>query len=134
LPVVFAGLIGFPLLWTMVRGGITLGVAWVLGAHVAWDRGLPALGIVGLIVLAHLPFALFTASLVIAFKTAGLFSRAVLTVCAFLGGVYYPTQVIPSWLHDLSALLPLTYGLRALRRTLLDRASFGAVSSDVPLL
>ncbi len=134
LPVLFAGLTGFPLLWTVARGGITLGVAWVLGAHVAWDRGLPALGIVGLIVLAHVPFGILTASLVIAFKTAGPVSRGVLTVSAFLGGVYYPTQVIPSWLHDLSAFLPVTYGLRALRRTLLDRASFGAVSSDVAVL
>ena len=134
LPLLFAGLIGFPLLWTIVRGAITLGAAWVLGAHVAWDRGLPALGIVALIVLAHLPFAILTASLVLAFKTAGPFSRGVLTVSAFLGGVYYPTQVIPSWLHDLSAFLPLTYGLRALRRTLLDRASLGAVASDVAVL
>jgi ABC-2 type transport system permease protein len=58
----------------------------------------------------------------------------VLTISALLGGVYYPTHVIPSWLHEASAVLPLTYGLRALRRTLLDGASLASVASDVTTL
>jgi len=134
LPVLFIGMIGFPLLWTIVRGAIMLVSAWVLGAHVAWDRGVPALGILVLIAVAHLPFAILSASVIIAFKAAGPFSQGVLTVSALLGGVYYPTHVIPAWLHAISAVLPLTYGLRALRRTLLERASFGTVAPDVAIL
>jgi ABC-2 type transport system permease protein len=134
LPVLLTGIIGFPVLWTIVRGGILLASAWMLGAHVAWDRALPAVGILLLLVVAHVPFALLTAALILAFKSAGPLSQGVLTISALLGGVYYPTHVIPSWLHEASAVLPLTYGLRALRRTLLDGASLASVASDVTTL
>lgn len=134
LPVLLAGMMGFPLLLTIMRAAIMLISAWVLGAHVVWARALPAFGILVLIVLAHIPFAVLSASLILAFKTAGPFPTGVVTVSALLGGVYYPTQVIPSWLHYVSAFLPLTYGLRALRRTLLDRASLSILAPDLLML
>lgn len=134
IPTLLTGLVGFPLLWTAARAAILVAAAWLLGANVAWDRGLPALGILALIVLAHVPFALVGASLILAFRTAGPFTRGVLTVSTLLGGVYYPTHVIPSWLHDISAVLPLTYGLRALRRALLDGAPLTTLAPDVAIL
>jgi len=51
-----------------------------------------------------------------------------------LGGVYYPTHVMPSWLPRLSDAIPLTYGLRALRMTLLEGIPFSAVIPDVATL
>jgi ABC-type multidrug transport system permease subunit len=48
--------------------------------------------------------------------------------------VYYPTQVIPSWLQELSKVLPLTYGLRALRQAALLNVPFSAVARDVSIL
>lgn len=134
LPVLLAGMTGFPFLLTVARAAIMLIAAWILGAHVVWARGLPALGILVLIALAYVPFAILSASLILAFKTAGPFPTVVLTLSALLGGVYYPTQVIPSWLHNISAFLPLTYGLRALRRTLLDGASFATLAPDLAVL
>jgi ABC-type multidrug transport system permease subunit len=134
LPVLLTGMMGFPLALSVVRGAVMLVSAWVLGAHVVWARSLPAFGILVLIALAHIPFAILAASLILAFRTAGPFATVVLTVSALLGGVYYPTQVVPSWLHHVSAFLPLTYGLRALRRTILDRASFNTLAPDLAML
>lgn len=134
LPVLLAGLACYPLLWNLVGGGLTLGAAYALGAHVAWAHGLAALGIVLLIVLTHLPFALLSSSLVLAYKTTGPVSMVVVTLSALLGGVYYPTLVLPPWLQPVAALLPLTYGLRALRRTLLDGAPLAAVATDLAVL
>ena len=57
-----------------------------------------------------------------------------LTISGLLGGVYYPTHVIPSWLQDLSALLPLTYGLRALRAVVLEGGPISASASDLAVL
>ena len=39
-----------------------------------------------------------------------------LAASTLLGGVYYPTTVIPSWLASASEFVPLGYGLRALRQ------------------
>ena len=56
------------------------------------------------------------------------------TVSALLGGVYYPTKVIPSWIQAVSDFVPLTYGLRALRGTFLQGQSISQVLPDILIL
>ena len=41
----------------------------------------------------------------------------------FLGGVYYPVSILPAGLQWIAGLLPITYGLDALRKALLQGAS-----------
>ena len=76
--------------------------------------------------------------LLVSLKTAGALGikipQAVLLVSGLLGGVYYPTHVIPSWIERVSDAVPLAYGLRALRHTLLDGKSIQMVFHDVGLL
>lgn len=134
LPTILGGLLSYEFLWSLARAVLLLAAGAALGAHVAWGRSLAALGIVALIVLAHIPFGIFGAALVLWFRTTGPLPKAVMTVSGLLGGVYYPTHVVPSWLHLISAALPLTYGLRALRRLLLEGASAPAVAGDVAAL
>lgn len=134
LPTILAGLVSYEFLWSLARAALLLGAGAALGAHVAWGRSLGALGVLALIVLAYLPVGIFGAALVLWFRTTGPLPKAVMTISGLLGGVYYPTQVIPSWLHAVSAALPLTYGLRALRRILLDGAPVATVAGDVGVL
>ncbi len=134
LPVLFAGMIGYGFNWIGIRTVIFLTAAWFLGAPVVWSRGWLALGILFLIVLAYLPFGVLAASLVLAFRTDGRLPQLVGSLSVFLGGVYFPTHVIPSWIEKVSIALPLTYGLRALRRTLLEGASFATVAQDLAIL
>jgi len=74
------------------------------------------------------------ASLVLAFRFTGPVVQAVLVSSALLGGVYYPTRVIPSWIREISDFIPLTYGLRALRGVLLEEAPLSAVAGDIGML
>ena len=128
LPSIIGGMIGFNLIWSSMRAGVMLLGAWVLGATIVWSQMGPSLLILALIVLAYLPFGLIGAAMVIAFRTTGPLPQAILAASALLGGVYYPTQVIPSWIESVSAFVPLTYGLRALRMTMLEGQSLAAVS------
>jgi ABC-2 type transport system permease protein len=57
-----------------------------------------------------------------------------MVVSSLLGGVYYPTHIVPSWLEHISGIIPLTYGLRALRHVLLEGASLMSVRTDVGIL
>jgi ABC-2 type transport system permease protein len=125
------GLNAFDLLLAAFRGGILLTAGWIFGASLVPERLLPGVGILALIVLAHLPFGLIGAASVLAFRTAGPIPRGVLVVSGLLGGVYYPTHVIPSWLQTISLFLPLSYGLRALRKVVLQGASLSAVAPDL---
>jgi ABC-2 type transport system permease protein len=134
LPTLLAGLTSYNFIWTAIRATLLLLAGWVLGAHIAWDRALASVGILVLIMLAYLPFGLVAGALTLAFRTTASIPEAIMLASSFLGGVFYPTHVIPSWIRHVSAILPLTYGLRALRRVLLEDVPLRAVASDVAVL
>lgn len=125
------GLNLFDLLFSAVRAAVLLTAGSLLGATFLPGRILPAMAILALIVAAHLPFGLLGAAMILAFRTAGPLPKVLLMMSGLLGGVYYPTGVIPSWLRAISAALPLSYGLRALRRVLLQNASLYSVAPDL---
>lgn len=133
LPSLLVGFVVYPFSWTGVRAFVLVVGAWTLGADFAWSHLPTAAAILALIILSHVPFGLLAAAAILAFRTAGPLGTIVLTLSGLLGGVYYPTNVIPGWIESLSAALPLTYGLRALRRVLLDGASLGAVGWDIAI-
>jgi ABC-2 type transport system permease protein len=130
----FAGMSAYSVLWALLRGAVLLIAGVLLGVHVAWTN-LPTVAlIVALLLIAYGAVGLVGGSLLLWFRTTGPLLNGVLTVSAFLGGVYYPTQVIPSWLQYVSAILPMSYGLRALRQSALLGESFSVVAHDVAIL
>ena len=72
--------------------------------------------------------------MVLAFRTRGPLPQLVLLLSSFLGGVYYPTTVIPGWIESISAFVPLTYGLSALRAVLLEGRSIMTVGREISIL
>jgi ABC-2 type transport system permease protein len=131
---ILAGLSAHPVLWSTGRGLLMIGAGALLGARIVWSAALSALAILALLVLVHWALGVIGAALVIAFRTTGPLAQTTVLVSTLLGGAYYPTSVIPSWLQRAADLVPAAYGLRALRRVLLDGASLAAVSSDVLIL
>ena len=134
LPTIFAGLSGYDFLRTAVRSLLFVSAAAVLGASLVPARIPLALVILLFIVIAHIPFGMLAVALLLAFRTMAGVPRIALGASALLGGAYYPTEVIPSWIEIPSYALPLTYGLRALRRVLLEGQGVGAVAGDVAIL
>ena len=134
LPVILTGMIGYPLLMAVTRALLLLAVGAAIGVDVAWHM-LPAVAVIALLlVAAYVAFGLVAASLVLVFRTSGPLITAVTTGSMLLGGAYYSTTVIPSWLQDLSALVPLTYAVRPARMLLLGGSPLGEVASDVATL
>ncbi len=131
---ILAGLSGFDFVWTAVRGLFLLLIGWVLGAQLAWGQIFEAGIVVILLIASMLPFGIVSAALMLAFRTSGPLPSAVLFVSAALGGVYYPTTVIPSWIELVSDFVPLSYALRALRRVLIRGESLMAVRGDLIIL
>lgn len=134
LPVIITGMSAYSLTLLTVRSLLMLAFGYLLGANVEW-RLLPiGIGVLLLVVLAYLPIGLLSAALVIAFRTDGPLRSIVLLTSSLLGGVLYPTHVIPAWLQQISAYIPLTYGLRALRRVILEGESLLQVADDLGML
>jgi ABC-2 type transport system permease protein len=101
-----------------------------LTKHFALRRGWAAT----LLVVAHVPFGLVAASCVLVFRNMTPLPSAVFAASTLLGGVYYPAHIIPSWLQYVSGAIPMTYGLRAFRATLLEGAPLHQVAGDVAIL
>jgi ABC-2 type transport system permease protein len=131
---VAVGLSGYSILRNTVRGAILVTAGALLGINLVWARLPEALLIVLLIVLAHFGIGLVAAALVVAFRTNVAIPQMVLLASGLLGGVYYPTSVIPSWIERISDVVPLAYGLRALRHTLLDGQGIHLVLNDLSVL
>jgi len=136
IPSLLAGMVGYSFVWTAVKALLFLALALVLGLHVSFSASLSGIFIIVLIVLAHIPFALIAASLMLAFRTTGQLPNVVMIASGLLGGVYWSmtAKVIPPWVQGLANWVPLAPGLRALRQTLLNGASLSSVMPDVLLL
>lgn len=131
---VFAGMSAYDLVFSLATTLLTLGIGWALGANLQPGGVIPGIAILVLITVAHYPFALFASALVLAFRTPGPLPQGVVLVSTLLGGAYYPTHVIPSWLESISTVVPLTYGLRAMRRVILEGKPLLAVLPDLAIL
>lgn len=134
LPALVVGMTGYEFLWTVLRALIVLAGAALLGAEFALGGAAQTVLVLALTMLAYVPIGLLGAAMVLVFRTPGPLPAIANLSATFLGGVFYPTSVIPSWLEHVSAVVPLTYGLRALRRALLEGAPLSASRSDILVL
>jgi ABC-type polysaccharide/polyol phosphate export permease len=131
---VCVGLMGYVVIWAMVRATILLTVAMALGADIVWRAAPAGAAIVLLTMLSYVGLGLIFSALILLFRTTGPIPTLVLTASMFLGGVYYPASVIPSWIRNVAEFLPLTYGLRAIRRIVLRGEAISTVAPDVFML
>jgi ABC-2 type transport system permease protein len=134
LPTILTGMMGYNFCWLGIRAAILLVIGSLLGAQFVWSQMLIGAGIMVMIILAYVPIGLISAASVLAFRTGSPLAKGVLVLSALLGGVYYPTHVIPSWIESVSFAIPLTYGLRALRHTVLEGMPLTYVLPDLGIL
>jgi ABC-2 type transport system permease protein len=134
MPVLLIGMSAYQFLWTLLRVTVLLLYGWTLGVHVHWSGFAVGLPVLLLLCVAYYGLGLVLAAMFLAFRTIGPMQSVIVTGSVLLGGVYYPTTVIPSWIQSLSVVVPMTYGLRATRRLVLEGAPWSAVQMDVGMI
>jgi ABC-2 type transport system permease protein len=90
--------------------------------------------VMALTVMAFSGIGLISAAFIIVFKQGSPVNWVVSLGSGLLGGVFYPVSVLPGWLTPISALLPITHALEAMRHLLLNGASLLAVSDSILIL
>lgn len=134
-PSIVLGLAAYDLAWSVVRCLILIvtGVAFGMSTHVA---GIPMTFVaLGLTMLAYMGAGLALAAMILAFRTIGPLATGLVAASALLGGAYYSTTVIPTWIQNLAVIFPLTYGLRIMRRSWLQGDyHWAAVGPDLVIL
>lgn len=91
------------------------------------------LHLLGLLVLSLLPvigLGIFFASLVLWLKEINSMVFLVRGIFMVFAGMTYPIEVLPAWMQSVSAALPLTYAIRAMRAVGLTGAGWADVRQD----
>ena len=122
LSVILAGSSLYPFVLMSLRTAIYIGWGAVLfGFPLHGANWLGALLVLGASVLAFSGLGILSASYLLIFKRGNPVNWAFLSLSSVLGGMMYPTSVLPVWLQYVARLLPITYSLEGMRA-----AIFGA--------
>jgi ABC-2 type transport system permease protein len=128
---VLVGLISFDLMWAVIRALCLLVASAILGVGYHLSGFPVALLALFLTVAAYFGLSLGLAAMILVFRTVGPLGSGMLAASGLLGGAYYSTTVIPSWIQQLSVVVPLTYGLRVMRKAILAGDPLSALGADL---
>ncbi len=116
---------------TVLQLALAVAVFGMKVGHVNW-AGVAAVFL--LTALCFLSIGILSASFILVYKVGNPLSWIFGGASAFLGGVVFPVAVLPGWLRWASYLVPVTYALNGMRRSLLASAAFSDILPDVAVL
>lgn len=122
-------------LWELIlqaiQAAVGLAIAAALGAkfHLGSLPGLFA--VLLLTILCFGALGLIAASLLLVFQRGEPVTPFVGALFTLMGGVFFPTEVLPAWLEAVAKFLPLPYTTSALRTLLLQSGSLGEVKGEL---
>lgn len=128
------GLTGYEILFALTRSIVVLSAAAVFGFDAHWSRFPAAAAILGLLVATYFGIGMVAGALIVAYRRTASLQTIAIVGSAMLGGVAYPTSLVPAWLGWISVFVPMTYGLRAVRRLVIDDWPIRSVLADVGIL
>jgi ABC-2 type transport system permease protein len=100
-------------------------------------QGANYLGALVCLVLSILAFAsigIIAAGIIMVVKRGEAITSLISSFFSLVGGIYYPVEILPPWLQTISALVPVTYAVRAMRLSLLTGASWSELMPDLLVL
>jgi len=121
-------------LWPLATSLVTFGML-ALAFQVSFSVDLPAAIIVFLLTLTSTSgLGMMSAGVIMVSKHGDPIGFLWGVLSGLLSGVYYPIAVLPGWLQAVSAALPTTYALRALRAALINGASLYDIRAELAIL
>ena len=135
IPTILFGSSLYSLILQVFRTILHLGVALVFFGMTLGRVNVPGVLSVGVLtILCFLGVGILSASFILVYKTGNPFGWILGTVSGLLGGVVFPVALLPPWIRWVSSLLPVTYALDGMRKSLLASASLAEVLPDIAAL
>ena len=135
IPTVLFGSSLYSLLLQVFRTLLHFGVALAFFGMTLGRVNGPGVLFVGVLtILCFLGVGILSASFILVYKTGSPFGWILGTVSGLLGGVVFPVALLPPWIRWVSSLLPVTYALDGMRKSLLASAGFAEVLPDIAAL
>ena len=108
--------------------------ALILGVDLSHMNVLATMLVLGFSVLTFVAFGVLSAATILWLKKGDPLAWVLGGMGTMLGGAYFPIDVLPSWLRQVSFLIPITYSLEALRLTILQGYSLEMVARPLLVL
>ena len=89
------------------------------------------------LILSTLVFSslgILSSSFILIFKKGNPITWLFSSVSVLVGGVYFPVEILPNWLQILSKMVPLTYSLDALRKTIIQGKGIADLHTELTVL
>lgn len=84
--------------------------------------------------IVFIGLGIISTALLIVFKRGNPLRDVLVVSSTFLGGIYFPIEILPQGLQKVSYLLPVTYSLRAIREVLINGRSINFIYKDLVIL
>jgi len=116
-------------LWPFVFTSFEVFLYGLAGLLLGVKLSLNLAGLVGIFIIFILSIGIFSslgiisASFIMVFKRGNPLTWIVGGITGFLSGVYFPVEILPSWLQNISFFIPLTYALQGIRYALFKNFS-----------
>lgn len=135
LPIYLLGSAFFAFILNTLHVFVYLGLGVLLGGFRFPPAHLPLLALVLLVsALAFSGLGIFAAAYCVLFKKGNPLAWLLTIVSSLLGGVYFPSAVLPPWLRAVAAWVPTTHCLEAMRGVLLEGKGLAGVAGPLGLL
>ncbi len=122
-------------LLTTIEVVLFLAIGFLLDRQVlAHSNFLAAILVMVLTIFIFSSLGIMAASFIMVLKRGDPVTWIFNALSTFLGGVYYPISVLPQWLQFFAYLVPVTYGLNAMRKALLQGASISQLLPELAAL
>jgi ABC-2 type transport system permease protein len=116
----------FPMVFSFVLAALTLGMGCVLfGMHLHWATVPLSIPVMGLALLAFLPFGVLFAAMTVLFKQGSVGTSWVIALLSIVGGLYFPVSLLPQWVQTTAELQPFTAATDVLRHLLVNSSLGG---------
>lgn len=119
----------------MVHVALILAIGGLLlGADFSRCNVLSVMVIMALAAMSSAGIGILSAAFIVVMKKGDPIEWLIGSVSSLLGGALFPVSIMPPWLQKVSALLPTTYALEALRLAMLKGYSVGMLWNQTAVL
>jgi ABC-2 type transport system permease protein len=108
--------------------------ALLMGVNLSHMNVLATLLVLAFSILTFVAFGVLSAATILWLKRGDPLAWILGGMGTMLGGAYFPIEVLPQWLKQVSFLIPITYSLDALRLTMLQGYSLEMVARPLLVL
>jgi ABC-2 type transport system permease protein len=113
---------------------ILVAAVLVMGVDLSHMNVLATLLVLAFSILTFMAFGVLSAATILWLKKGDPLAWVLGGMGTMLGGAYFPIEVLPQWLRQVSFLIPITYSLEALRMTMLRGYSLEMIARPLLVL